>query len=210
MAGIRTFIAVNITPEIIEKMAMVQTALRNAETAVQWARPDGLHLTLQFLGEVSEAHVPLIGQQLAKVIRTTKPFPITIAGVGAFPTMHHPRIVWAGVTEGAQALRALATKVEHAMRTLDFSPEEHPFTPHVTLGRVKSPRETALLLTRLAQYADQSFGVMIVREIAVMRSILSPAGAQYTPMRVLALDAPEVINASSSGDCDSADHTFSS
>ncbi|MHB9130494.1 MAG: RNA 2',3'-cyclic phosphodiesterase [Armatimonadota bacterium] len=183
MPEIRSFIAVEVDPAIIRRLAEVQAHLRGAGADVSWSRPEGMHLTLKFLGNVAEERIPAIGDALAEVAEHHTPFTVTVAGSGGFPTARRPRVVWAGISDGTTELTALAVDVETTLATLGFPPEERPFRPHLTLGRVKSPGGADKLAALLAEHADDQFGAMQVTEIILMRSELSPKGARYTPLR---------------------------
>jgi len=183
MAEIRTFIAVHVIDAIIARMIAVQQALRCADADVSWARPEGMHLTLKFLGNVPETRIEAIGDALATVAARHAPFTAAVAGTGAFPTLARARVVWAGVTQGAEALGALAHDIEGTLAALEFEREHRPFNAHLTLGRVKSPRGANELATLLTAHANDVFGEMPVTEIVLMRSDLHPDGAQYTALR---------------------------
>lgn len=180
MTEIRTFIAVDIAPEIVTRLLAVQQHLRQAEAAVSWVRPEGMHLTLKFLGNVDEARMPAIADALAAIARQHRPFSLRVAGTGAFPTLARPRVVWAGVAAGGDELRALAESIETALAALGFPRETRPFRPHLTLGRVKVPPADRRLADGVAAHRDEDFGEMPVTALTLYRSDLSPQGARYT------------------------------
>ena len=107
-------------------------------------------------------------------------FDAVVAGLGAFPSVTRPRVVWAGVAGGAPALTELAGRVERACVALGLPPETRPFSPHITLGRVRAPRRDARLADLLAAAARDAFGRSRVEGLALMESELSPRGARYT------------------------------
>lgn len=184
---IRSFIAVEAADEVITRLTALQEALRGAGADVGWASPAGLHVTLKFLGNVDEARVPALTVALAAVAGRHAPFAIRLVGVGAFPDPRRPRIVWVGVTEGADSLRALAADVDAAMVAAGFPPEERPFRAHVTLGRVRSLRGLEHLTPLLDRHAADDCGAQPVTAITCMRSDLSPQGARYTALARLPL-----------------------
>ena len=177
---IRTFIAIPIDPAILARLAAVQQALRAAGAPVSWTRPEGIHLTLKFLGDVPEDRMPDIGTALTTLALAHTAFALSVDGVGGFPTLHRPRVLWAGIGTGGDAAGAVARDIETALTPLGFPPETRPFTPHLTLGRVKAPEGLDRLAALLTQQADAHFGAMRVEAIQLIRSDLSPTGARYT------------------------------
>ena len=117
-----------------------------------------------------------------KAVQRHAVFDISIAGLGAFPSPARPRVLWAGLREGGDALGALAEAVDVAVARLGFAREDRAFSPHVTLARVREPRRTPALAEALAAGQTQAFGRVSVREATLMRSDLSPRGARYTPL----------------------------
>lgn len=156
----------------------LQSRARN----VAWVAPENLHVTLKFLGSVEEERLPAVGGTLAAVASAVRGFELAIAGLGAFPTVTRPRVVWAGLTAGAEPLASLAAAVEVALEPLGFAREERPFVGHVTLGRVREPRRDPGLTRALTAAPGRSFGRMAVDRLTLMRSDLSPRGARYTPL----------------------------
>jgi len=187
MADIRSFIAVAMDEGIIARLAALQQELRRAEAPVSWVRPEGMHLTLKFLGNVPEGQIPRIGDALQGVTAARAPFRICVEGAGAFPNLRRPRVVWADVREGREALIELAAAVDAALAGLGFPPEDRPFSPHLTLGRVKAPNHLEHLAALIQSHVDDRFGEMTAREVILFRSELSPNGAKYTPLRRAAL-----------------------
>lgn len=187
MADIRSFIAVAVDETIISRLTALQQELRRADAPVSWVRPEGMHLTLKFLGNVPEADIPRIGDALHEVAVPRTPFRIGVEGAGAFPNLRRPRVVWADIREGREELIALATAVDDVLAGLGFPPEKRPFSPHLTLGREKEPKQLERLIALVQSHADDRFGEMTVNEVILFRSQLSPKGAKYTPLRCAAL-----------------------
>ncbi|HEY3376725.1 MAG TPA: RNA 2',3'-cyclic phosphodiesterase [Armatimonadota bacterium] len=180
MSDIRAFIAVPVDEAICAQFAEVQQRLRQAQADVSWVQTDRVHLTLKFLGNVVEEHIPPLHDALRLVAARTAPFALTMAGVGAFPSFRRPQVLWAGVTEGMTPLAVLAGLVDEAMAAHGFPRETRPFRAHVTLGRVKSPAHAAELRALAEAYRETTFGEMAVTQLRLMRSDLSPQGARYT------------------------------
>ena len=117
-----------------------------------------------------------------KAVQRHAPFDISVAGLGAFPSPTRPRVLWAGLREGREALSSLAEAVDVALARLGFPRDDRAFSPHVTLARVREPRRAPALAEALTAAATQPFGRVGVREATLMRSDLSPRGARYTPL----------------------------
>lgn len=163
--------------------------LRPTAPPVAWVTPGNLHITLKFLGGVDPAMIGPVTAGLAKVAARAMPFPLTIQGLGAFPSLTRPRVIWAGTDAGAETLIALATSVQHALAGLGFPPEARPFSPHVTLGRVRAPQRDQALADALAEAERRALGVVEVAYMSLMRSDLSSRGARYTELAAYPLGA---------------------
>ena len=187
MTEIRSFIAVPVDEAILVRLSALQQQLRQAGAPVSWTRPAGMHLTLKFLGNISEALIPRLGETLQPVAARWAPFTVSVVGTGGFPTLQRPRVVWAGIRQGKDALAALAAEVDAAVNTLGFPPETRPYNPHLTLGRVKEPKKLERLITLLQSHDGDYFGEMTAGELILFRSELSPKGARYTPLHRLTL-----------------------
>jgi 2'-5' RNA ligase len=138
---------------------------------------DNLHVTLKFLGDTDEAHVPGLLDALGTAAAGTAAFEVAVRGLGAFPSPLRARVVWAGLEE-APALAGLAGRVDAALAALGVPRESRPFSAHVTLGRVREPRRNPTLAAALARPAD--FGRLPVTRLSLMRSDLQSRGARYT------------------------------
>ena len=183
MPDIRSFIAVEMPQAILAKLATMQQLLRGEGAQVAWVRLEGLHVTLKFLGYVPAEQIAAIGDALAGIAERHRPFRLSVARIGGFPSPRRPRVVWAGVEAGVEEMSALAREVEDAMAALGFAREERPFQPHLTLGRVKAPEGIERLAAAMGAHAEEQFGEARVAEMVLMRSDLSPQGAHYTALR---------------------------
>jgi 2'-5' RNA ligase len=181
MARIRTFVAVDLGKTIRDRIVALQENLAQAGTEVKWVEPENLHVTLLFLGEVDERALPPVCRVVAECAGQHAPFPLSIETAGSFPNLRRPRILWVGAGEGTQPLCALHDALEPPLLDLGcYRREERQYTPHITLGRVRSDRPTADLSTALARKAGWKGGEITVRELLVMSSELTPKGPNYT------------------------------
>jgi 2'-5' RNA ligase len=177
---VRLFVAVNLPAG--ERRAAYEAAapLRAARLPVKWVGEDSIHVTLRFLGEVEAAQVTPIGEALAAAVRAARPFGVGLGGVGAFPSLARPRVVWIGV-ERHPALELLANDVEKALMELDFEPELRPFHPHLTLGRAeRSARPAAFAAFEPLAATIVWQGSTMVESVDLMQSVLGQRGATYT------------------------------
>jgi 2'-5' RNA ligase len=181
MARIRTFIAVDLGKPIRDRIVALQENLAHTGTEVKWVEPENLHVTLLFLGEVDERALPPVCKVVAECAQEQNPFLLSVETAGCFPNMRRPRILWVGVGEGTQPLCALHDALEPPLMDLGcYRREERKYSPHITLGRVKSDRPTENLSTALARKADWKGGEITVRELLIMSSELTPKGPNYT------------------------------
>lgn len=178
-----------MSAEIKAGMKELQDKLRTSGADVAWTRPEGVHLTLKFLGEVDAATVDSLGAALDDVVKGSRPFTLEVRGTGVFPTPKAPRVVWLGLQGGVEALAALYEKVEAVCEGLGFKREGRPFKPHVTLGRVKSLRGRESLMKALAGFEKVELGTIKADAVSVMKSELRPSGAVYTEMKRIGLKA---------------------
>jgi 2'-5' RNA ligase len=154
---------------------------------VAWVAPENFHLTLKFLGAVDEARVSSIVSRLQTVAAERAAFAVEVRGLGAFPSATRARVLWAGIADGGDMLRDLAAAADDTLTRLGFPPEGRDFSPHVTVGRVRAPGRAPELAAALEAESGREFGRVEVREIALMRSHLSPRGARYTRLAALPL-----------------------
>lgn len=180
MARIRTFIAVELSKPIRDRAVALQAEIARSGTEVKWTEPENLHVTLIFLGEVADREVARVCRIVLDSASEMKRFPASVETVGCFPNPRRPRIVWVGIGQGSQELCQIHDSLETPLLDLGYRREERRYTPHLTLGRVKSDCPTDKLSAALAKHAAWKGGEMTVEEIHVMGSELTPDGPRYT------------------------------
>lgn len=183
MSLLRAFIALDIPPEIIQSISTVTASLRK-ETGhtVRWVAPENIHLTLKFLGEVSPANLEHLSARLAAECEHHPPFDISVKNLGCFPNLRQPRVIWAGLIIPPQLLR-LQSQIESAAARLGYAAETRPFSPHLTIGRVREQAGAAELQTLrslLEKAASGDFGTFTARAVHLYKSDLNPGGPVYT------------------------------
>ncbi len=173
----RAFIAIDLPDPVRAALAKAQESFRRLCSDARWTRPDGIHLTLKFLGQISDARVTQVNEALSNA-GAFEPFSIEVAGFGFFPNARRPRVFWAGVA-APPALAELGARVEVEMEKIGFAREERDFSPHLTLARFKDSRPQPELSSAVAAAAASSVGKFEVSEFFLFESKLSPHGAQY-------------------------------
>jgi RNA 2',3'-cyclic 3'-phosphodiesterase len=182
---IRTFVAIELTPQLQRALAETQTRFKEDRSgrSVRWVAPENIHITLKFLGDVDQARLSEVQQGVVSVCATTLPFTLTVGGAGAFPNTRRPNVVWVGTHGQVDRVARLAQQLDDACAELGFSREERPFTPHLTLGRVKreaSPTDRQLLGAFIDKSQVGELGELRVAHVNVMKSELKPGGSVYT------------------------------
>jgi RNA 2',3'-cyclic 3'-phosphodiesterase len=177
-APVRTFIAIDLEPDLKEAVITLVESLKRTRADVRWAGPSGLHLTLKFLGEVGADAVPKVTSALERIAGPHRPFPLVLEGTGRFPQGRAPRVLWVGVRP-QPALLSLQEGLERELEAEGFPRESRAFHPHLTLGRVKGPSFVREALAELEKNGSAVFGEMEVRRITLFESQLRPDGARY-------------------------------
>ncbi len=187
---IRTFIAMSLPTAVQQGLARVQQQLKQGRPPVRWVAPDKIHVTLNFLGEIPAEQVPGVGDAAARAAAAAVPFEIEAVGIGVFPNPRRPRVIWVGLAGELDALRALQAGLSRELAALGFPPEDRPFSPHLTLGRMRQQAglsEVRALGEAVTRTAVPSLGRWLVREVRVIRSDLRPEGPLYTTLRAVVL-----------------------
>ncbi len=184
----RTFIAINLDQEIKKGISQLIEDLKEQSSerrGIRWVRPEAMHLTLKFLGEINEEKVTPITDVLKRISEECKPFPLRMKGTGFFPPKSKtPRVIWIGVEEADNLIR-LQSQVEEELESIGFPRERRKYHPHLTLGRVKTFSDIKETLLFLEKHRDKNFGDMEVKKITFFRSILKPTGAEYSTLAEL-------------------------
>ena len=185
-AIIRTFIAAHIPDSVRKTITEFLATLRRIDADVKWVRPESLHLTLKFLGEVEEERIEPIANAIAKSTTGKASFDVALGGTGTFPNPHRPNVLWIGVRQGAENLAILAGSIEAALSELKFEREKRPFSAHLTFGRVRSQRGVLKTVEWMTETGFDSDPFRI-DAIYVMKSELQRTGAVYSVLRTIKL-----------------------
>ncbi len=187
---IRSFLSIELPKPILRKIEEVQGDLRSTHADVRWVSPGKIHLTLKFFGNIEESRVDLILKSIEEPIRNTLPFSLKVRGVGAFPSLKNPRVIWMGLVDGKEVLVSFQKQMESQLEKIGFQPEDRPFHPHLTLGRMKSSRGKEDLAGRMEKHKEEEFGDFPVERVVLFKSDLRPTGPIYTPLKELRLGGP--------------------
>jgi len=188
MNRVRTFVAIPCGDAIRQAAKEIMHRLGAADAKVRWVRPENLHWTLKFLGNVELRQTAEICRVVQEVARQSPPFEMHVATVGAFPHAQRPRTVWLGVDQGSAAFTQLAGLVERRLSQRGYKEEHRPVVPHLTLGRVRGSMNIAALAQRIAAEAETSLGIDPVQQIVVYNSELQSGGPVYQPLCTADLD----------------------
>jgi len=180
--SIRSFIAIDLSGQVRRRLESLAQDLRKCGAQVGWVRTEGIHLTLKFLGDVAPGLIEDIKPALAGIASQTAPIHLEPAGCGASPTIKSPRVIWVGLRGQSGPLAELARRVEAAMVPLGFKPEDRPFKPHLTLGRVKGRQGLQDLQQLLLAHLDFTAEPFDAVEVVLYKSDLRPDGARYAPL----------------------------
>lgn len=170
---IRTFIAIAIPDDVKASIGSAVAELRERNHGVRWVKPEGLHITLKFLGDIPEETVAPLSTDLDVVAGASRPLSLSLAGFGAFPGVKRPRVVWIGLDGDMAELVTLTRSIDRTCAKYGIAQERRPFSGHITLGRLKTPTMVDLGIGSIT-------GMFLASEVLLYRSVLSPGGAQYT------------------------------
>jgi 2'-5' RNA ligase len=189
---IRAFIAVPLPDTLLRELARLQRRLeeRVPHRSVRWVRSESIHLTLKFLGDTSTEKLQGIKQALAAVARNVPVATFTVGEIGCFPHTRRPRVVWVGVQEPTGRLAALQDAIEEVMAPFGYEPEGRGFKPHLTLGRVRRKvrrSDVAQVGEVVAGSKVGQLAEVVADRFALIRSMLKPAGAEYTTLQMFVL-----------------------
>ena len=184
---IRAFLAIDLPGSLRLGLAQVQGKLKESGADVRWVPVGNIHLTLKFFGNIPDGDVEAIAAAAREVAAKQAPFELQATEPGAFPSVKAPRVVWLGLGGDVLPLSQFCHRLEKAFAALGHLPEDRPFHPHLTLGRVKSPQGRERLARLLQTLPPMQWTPFQVKEVILFRSQLSPQGSTYTPLKVIPL-----------------------
>jgi RNA 2',3'-cyclic 3'-phosphodiesterase len=190
MEQIRSFIAIEMPPEVRKSFSRLQQGLKAGGQQVKWVEPENMHLTLQFLGNIDAAKVGDITQAIEKAAIGIRPFHIEAGGLGAFPDTRRVNVIWVGLAGELEKLDKLQKNIGANLTPLGFPPETRPFSPHLTIGRVRDfarPEERASIGQMIERAAYNVKYKIDVTAVNLMKSQLTREGPIYSKLAAVAL-----------------------
>ena len=184
---IRAFLAIELPASLRPVLSRAQEELKKSAADVKWVPVGNIHITLKFFGNITEEQVADIGEAVTALAANQEPFTLSVTDAGAFPSPKSPRVVWLGVGGELDLVQEFYRRLEIAFAALGFPPEDRPFSPHLTLGRVKSPAGRSALTDALVHLPPPEAPPFQVSEVVLFRSNLTPRGATYQPLKVIPL-----------------------
>jgi 2'-5' RNA ligase len=180
--SVRSFVAFDMDSEsVLKRLTELQRLLVGTSADLKVVEPKNIHITVRFLGNVVADTVEKVFEGMKKV--QFVPFDVKVCGVGAFPDVRYPRVVWAGITEGADILRGIFTQLEPNLRSLGFAPDPKGFSPHLTIARVRSGRNKGELAKLIGENVNYEFGTVRAACLRLKRSDLTPKGPIYSTLK---------------------------
>lgn len=186
---IRAFIAIDIDdPNVLKNIVSLRDALVATGADLKPVEEENLHITIRFLGNIPITMVDDI-YNIMKGIKF-KPFKIHVKGIGCFPNIFRPRVIWVGVEEGYEELKRIHDEIEKGLKALGFKPEREEFVAHITVARVRSGRKREALIKIIENFKEFDAGEMVVQCIRLKQSILTPKGPIYKTLREVKAEEP--------------------
>lgn len=184
----RAFLALDPPPEVLQKIISLQGTLKKKiPHGVRWVNPEGIHLTLKFLGNIFPTHRDSIKSLLPEIVAAHPTFSLSAGRVGVFPGISKPRVIWVGFSGETRGLFSLQQDIEEALQSIGFPRENRPFRAHLTLGRVKDPQALQGMEAVIAQGQNFDAGTFTAEKLLLIKSDLTPAGAIYTHLATFPL-----------------------
>ena len=177
----RSFIALEISDEARTELVRVEKELKASNADVKWVAPASMHLTLRFLGNIPEKNIPALSLRLDEIASVNIAFDAALHDLGVFPKWDYPRVVWVGLSEGADRMKVIASMVGDAMAAEGFPEEDRKFSPHITIGRVRTWKNRDRLKKIAADISIIPVRMRISR-VVLFRSELTTKGSVYTPL----------------------------
>ena len=185
---LRTFIALELPPSVISLLERVQEDLKSMGLRAKWVRPANIHLTLKFLGNINPGDIDKIGEAMMAAADNFAAIDLEIRGIGVFPGIKRPRVIWVGLGGQIQLLFAMQRMLEDNLAALKFNKEKRPFKGHLTLGRFRQTVEPNTIRQIMQEYANLSSEEFTTSRIILFKSDLKPTGAVYSQLRQAVLE----------------------
>lgn len=187
MASIRTFIAIKVPPSVQSVVTKIQESFKQIRSPVRWVKPSHLHLTLKFLGDVPEENIGATKKCLAEASHGISAFILKTTEVGVFPNINYPRVFWIGFSDPTGQLHKLEENIEYNLKKIGFKPEDRKFSPHLTIGRIKSLKGKTDIIRMIHEEKKVSCKDIYVTCFKLMKSELQSTGPEYSVLHSFSL-----------------------
>ena len=176
---IRAFIAIPLDPKIQHSIECMQDHLKKSNNDIKWVKPENIHITLKFLGDVTTEQINSVKQTLSNCTHNTRPFKVELSQLGAFPNIECPRTLWIGLKDSKQQLNRMAVSLEIALGKIGFQDDQRPFSPHITIGRIRSSKNIDALAQSTSSYQISENCTQTISKIILFQSTLTSEGPIY-------------------------------
>lgn len=190
---IRAFVAFELPQRVIASIEEIQNHLKKYGFNMRWVRPKNIHLTLKFLGDIKAADIETVGDAVEKAVIGVAPFSLEASGVGVFPNLRRPRVLWTGIGGQTEELKQLQKAIEMGLLGIGFPKEARPFKGHLTLGRVKGTVDGRTLQNAIASHSGFQSGPFTVDRLFLFKSDLKPTGSEYTKLSQIEISEREIF-----------------
>lgn len=179
----RCFVAIDLPQQVKARLSQLQQAMGGLDRDVRWMKPDQIHLTVKFLGEIPDRRINDVCRILSQLAASFIPFELQVGGTGVFPTRGPARIIWAGIVSPPTALLGFQDRCEEAFCLLDVAREDRPYHPHLTIARVRAGQRAADIIRQVVgAHTRWTAGSFMVHEIVLYQSLLDRSGPTYVPL----------------------------
>ena len=184
---IRAFIAISIPPAVQNMVENIQDRFKQIRAPIRWVKPSNLHLTLKFLGNITEEQIEGAKKCLKEAGQGVNSFTLKTTETGGFPNLNYPRVLWLGFSDPDGQLYKLVENIELQLQKIGFQRESRKFTPHLTIGRIKSPKGKKIFIRMLHKEKNVSCDDICVTCLKLIKSDLKPSGPEYSVLHTFNL-----------------------
>jgi 2'-5' RNA ligase len=177
----RLFIGIKLSDLLKKEIARVCESLKKFNSDVKWVEIENIHLTLKFLGEVKEEELVNL-DCIKEISQKNLPFIYEIQGIGGFPNIKHPRVIWIGINNGKEKIIEICKSLDEILCKVGFKKEEKGFNPHITIGRIRSNKNLSVLISNIQRVTVSNLKEE-VKSIYLIKSVLTPSGPIYTDIK---------------------------
>jgi RNA 2',3'-cyclic 3'-phosphodiesterase len=179
---VRAFLAFEVdSSDVKKKLTDMQTLAVQTGADLKLVENENIHMTIRFLGDITLNMADKIFEEMKKI--QFKPFPVQLTGIGVFPSLSYPRVLWAGIAQGAEQLQNIVNQIEPRLQSLSFPSDRNAFSPHLTIARVRSARNKPQLADFVTKNAKYDFGAVEAKCLRLKRSELTPRGPIYSTLK---------------------------